>query len=161
MVKGILTKVRTTTRPDHVWPEVWTKIGKAAQNRKKQEWKNEKPKLDNARRLKRIYFIDPDDQEQNETLKSARRKLERHLAAAMPCKTKKLAVATRKWLRRKLHPHRFKNYVWLYSGMSWIHKAMIGIFSTYKTRTSHCSKRIYFDDPLEFDSHVLFLCLKR
>ena len=28
-----LTKVQTPTRPDHIWPEVWTKIGKAAQNR--------------------------------------------------------------------------------------------------------------------------------
>ena len=39
-----LTKVQTTTRPDHVWPEVWSKIGKAAQNREKQEWAKEKPK---------------------------------------------------------------------------------------------------------------------
>ena len=29
-----LTKIQTTARPDYVWPEVWTKIGKAAQNRK-------------------------------------------------------------------------------------------------------------------------------
>ena len=36
---GRLTKIQTTSRPDHVWPEVWTKIGKAAQNREKQEWK--------------------------------------------------------------------------------------------------------------------------
>ena len=28
-----LTKIHTTTRPDHAWPEVWTKIGEAAQNR--------------------------------------------------------------------------------------------------------------------------------
>ena len=27
-----LAKIQRTTRPDHVWPEVWTKIGKAAQN---------------------------------------------------------------------------------------------------------------------------------
>ena len=40
-----LTKVQSTTRPDHVWPAVWTKIGKTAQNREKQEWKKEKPKL--------------------------------------------------------------------------------------------------------------------
>ena len=60
---GGLTKVQTTTRPDHVWPEVSTKIGKAAQNREKQERKNEKPKLDNARRLRGIYFVDPDDQD--------------------------------------------------------------------------------------------------
>ena len=50
-----LTKIQATTRPDHVWPEVWTKIGKAAQNRHKQEWAKEKPKLDNVRRLRGIY----------------------------------------------------------------------------------------------------------
>ena len=27
-----LIKIQTTTRPDFLWPEVWTKIGKAAQN---------------------------------------------------------------------------------------------------------------------------------
>ena len=58
-----LTKVQTTTRPEHAWPEVWTKNGKAAQNREKQEWKNEEPKLDNARRLGGTHFIDPDDQD--------------------------------------------------------------------------------------------------
>ena len=83
---GRLTKVQTTSRQDHARPEVWTKIGKAAQNREKQEWKHEKPKLDIARRLRGIYFIDPDDQDYRETLKNARRKLERPVAAAMPCK---------------------------------------------------------------------------
>ena len=58
-----LTKIQTTTRPDHVCPEVWTTIGKAAQNREKQDWAKGKPKLDNARRLRGIYFIDPDDRE--------------------------------------------------------------------------------------------------
>ena len=56
-----LTKIQATTRPDHVWPQIWTKIGKAAQNREKREWAKEKPKLDNARRLRGMYFIDPDD----------------------------------------------------------------------------------------------------
>ena len=49
-----LTKIQTTTRPDHVWQEVWTKIGKAAQNREKQDWTTEKPKLNNARRLRNL-----------------------------------------------------------------------------------------------------------
>ena len=43
-----LTKKQATTRPKHVWPGVWTQIGKAAQQREKQEWAIEKPKLDNA-----------------------------------------------------------------------------------------------------------------
>ena len=76
----------TTTRPDHVWPEVWTKIGEAAQNREKQEWTKEKLKLDNARKLRGIYFIDPDDKEYSEIIKNTRRKLERPMAPAMPCK---------------------------------------------------------------------------
>ena len=68
-----LTKTQTTTRPDHVRPEVWTKIGKAAQNREEQEWAKEKLKLDNARKLRGIYFIDPDDKEYKEILKNAKR----------------------------------------------------------------------------------------
>ena len=63
VVRGILTKVQTTTGPDHVWPEVWTQIGKDAPKREKQEWANEKPKLDNVFRLRGIYLIDPEDEE--------------------------------------------------------------------------------------------------
>ena len=96
-----LTKVQTTTRPDHVWPEVWTKIGKAGQNRQRQEWKNEKPKLDNARRG--IYFVDPDDQDYKVTLKHARRKLEGPMAAAMPCKRKARTSNTKVAARRGIH----------------------------------------------------------
>ena len=33
-----------------------------------------------------LYSVDPDDQDYNETLGNARRKLERPMAAAMPCK---------------------------------------------------------------------------
>ena len=58
-----LTKIQSSTRPDHEWPDVWTKICKAAQNRDEQEWAKEKPKLDNARMLRGIYFIDPEDKE--------------------------------------------------------------------------------------------------
>ena len=45
-----------------------------------------KPKVDNARRMRGIYFIDPDDEEYEEILKNARRKLERPVASTMPCK---------------------------------------------------------------------------
>ena len=60
---------------------------------RKQEWANEKPKLDNAQRLRGIYFIDPEDEEDKEIIKNARRKLEVPVDAAMPCKrgTKKLS----------------------------------------------------------------------
>ena len=71
VVQKRLTKIQTTTRPDYAWPEVWTKIGQAAQNREKQEWAKEKPKLANARILRGIYFIDPDDKECSEIIKNA------------------------------------------------------------------------------------------
>ena len=68
-----LTQHQTTTRPDHVWPEeVWTKIGKSTQNPEKHEWAKEKPKLDNARRLGGIYFVDVDDQDYKDTCKKTR-----------------------------------------------------------------------------------------
>ena len=49
---------------------------------------NEKPNLHNVRRMRGIYFIDPEDEEYKETLKNVRRKLEAHMDAAMPCKKK-------------------------------------------------------------------------
>ena len=50
----ILKVIVLASMVDYVWPEVWTKIGKAAQNREKQEWAKEKLKLDNARKLRGI-----------------------------------------------------------------------------------------------------------
>ena len=49
-------------------------------------------KLDNARRLRGIYFIDPEDMEFKETVRNARKKLETLMAPAMPCKTCKKSM---------------------------------------------------------------------
>ena len=43
-------------------------------------------KLDDARQLREIFFIDPNDEEFKLTMKAARRKLEVPMPAAMPCK---------------------------------------------------------------------------
>ena len=82
-----LTKRQATSSPDHLWPELWTKLERNAQLREKQKWAIEKPKFDNARRLRGIYFIDPEDKELKETIRNARKKLETPMAPAMPCKT--------------------------------------------------------------------------
>ena len=84
-----LTKREVTSRPDHLWPEPWIKLGRNAKLKERQKWSNEKAKLDNARRLRGIYFIDPEDKEFKETIKNARKKLETPMAPAMPCKTSK------------------------------------------------------------------------
>ena len=56
-----LTRKQLTSRPDHLWPELWKSMGKHAKLKEKQKWSNEKPQLDNARKLRGIYFIDPED----------------------------------------------------------------------------------------------------
>ena len=64
------------------WKECQTE-GKA------NNWSNEKFHLDNARKLRGIYFIDPEDKKFKETIKNARKNLETPMAPAMPCKTSK------------------------------------------------------------------------
>ena len=46
----------------------------------------EEPKIDNARQLRGIFFIEPNDEGFKFTMKAARRKLEVPMPAAMPCK---------------------------------------------------------------------------
>ena len=69
---GRLTRKQLTSRPDHLWPELWKKFGRNAPLKERQKWSHEKPKLDNARKILGIYFIDPEDKEFKETIKNAR-----------------------------------------------------------------------------------------
>ena len=64
-------------------------MGKNAKLKEKQKWSHGKLHLDNARKLRGIYFIDPEDKEYKETIKNARKKLETSVAPAMPCKIMK------------------------------------------------------------------------
>ena len=66
------TRKQLTSRPDHLWPELWEKMGKNAKQKEKQKWSHEKLHLDSARKLRGIYFIDPEDKEFKETIKNAR-----------------------------------------------------------------------------------------
>ena len=84
---GRLTRRQVTSRPDHLRPELWIKLERNAKLKEKQKWSNEKSKLDNARKLRGIYLIDPEDKEFMEIIKNARRKLETPMAPALPCKT--------------------------------------------------------------------------
>ena len=84
-----LTRKQLTSRPEYLWPEPWEKMGKNAKLKERQKWSHEKPQLDNARKLRGIYFIDPEDTELKKTIKNARKKLETPVAPAMPCKISK------------------------------------------------------------------------
>ena len=67
-------------------------MGKHAKLKEKQKWSNEKFHLENARKLRGIYFIDPEDMEFKETIKNARKKLETSVAPAMPCKLREIVA---------------------------------------------------------------------
>ena len=82
---GRLTRKQTTSRPDTLWPDMWKHNSDASKRKEKQKWAIVKPKLDNARRLRGIYFIDPDDEEFKDIMKNARTKLEISMPAVMPC----------------------------------------------------------------------------
>ena len=48
-----LTRKQLTSRPDHLWPELWKSMGKNAKLKKeKQKWSEEKIHLENARKLR-------------------------------------------------------------------------------------------------------------
>ena len=80
---------RLTRKQLTSWPELWKSMGKHAKLKEKQKWSEEKLHLENARKLRGIYFIDPEDEEFKETIKNARKKLETSIAPAMPCKIMK------------------------------------------------------------------------
>ena len=84
-----LTRKQLTSRPDHFRPEIRKTMGKNAKLKEKQKWSNEKLHLENARKLRGIYFIDPEDKEFKETINNARKKLETSTSPAMPCKIMK------------------------------------------------------------------------
>ena len=90
-----LTKIQA--RPDYLWLEIWSVMSKAAQKKEKREWATEKPELDNARRLRGIYFIDPEDGECKKSHEKRREKLEIPMEAAMLCKLK----TTKNWYQRR------------------------------------------------------------
>ena len=59
-------KTASDIQPDHF-------LARNAKLREKQKWAIEKPKLDNATRLRGIYFIDPEHKEFKETIWNARK----------------------------------------------------------------------------------------
>ena len=77
--------MQATSRPGYLLPEIWSKMSNAAQRIEKQEM----AKLDNARRLRGIYFIDLGDIGFKETIKNVGKKLEVPMVAAMASKVRK------------------------------------------------------------------------
>ena len=93
----------------------------AAQRKEKQTCAIEKPKLDNARRLRGIYFIDPADAEFKETIKKRAEKVRKFrcqqqcLAISGEERTRKLVailMLPRPNTRASLKPTNLRESVW-------------------------------------------------
>ena len=97
-----LTRKQLTSRADHLWPELWKSMGKHAKLMEKQKWSNEKLHLENARTLRGIYFIDPEDENFQRNHQDCRKKLETSFAPAMPCKIMKKNCGSGESKRTKL-----------------------------------------------------------
>ena len=54
-----LTRKQLTSRPDYLWPELWTKLRRNAKLKEKQKWSNEKLHLENARKIAWDLFHRP------------------------------------------------------------------------------------------------------
>ena len=71
-----------TDKDSSNWQTTWECVARSmdpnwksrSNERKARKWANEKPKLDKARRLRGIYFIDPEDGESKETIKKRKEK---------------------------------------------------------------------------------------
>ena len=65
-------------------------MGKNAEPKEKQKWSEEKLHLENARKLRGIYFIDPEDTEFKETIKNAWRSWKHQSLLLCPVKLWKI-----------------------------------------------------------------------
>ena len=69
-----LTRKQLTSRPDHLRSELWMKLGRNTQLREKQIWVIEKPKLDNARRLRGVFSLTLRTRSSKKKKRNARKK---------------------------------------------------------------------------------------
>ena len=136
--------------PDHLWPELWKLMGKHAKLKEKQECSEERIHRENDRKLRGIYFIDPEETEFKETIKNARKKLETSVAPAMPCKITKKIVGV-------VHPTKFRQNLRVF----W--KLMNPQECVWETRYHQVTKTILQEEETihyNFWFTNLFLCLK-
>ena len=131
-------------------------MGRNAKLKERQKWSHEKPKLDNARRLRGIYFIDPKDKEFKETMRNARKKLETPVAPAVPCKTCKKSEKGE--TRGKTNDFKSKFACILEASEST--RLRMGESLPNHQEEPYCRKRVTIHFSITFWFTNLFLCLK-
>ena len=146
---GRFTRKQLTSRPDHLWPKLWDKMGKNAKLKEKEKWSHEKLHLDNARKSRWISFIDPEDKEFKETIKNARKKLETPVALAMPCKSIKSNKNCGSGASNKI-----KTKLACILGSQWIYKIAYGRIIIKISSRPYCRKSKQFTTALQFGAQI-------
>ena len=146
-----LGRKQLTSRPDHLWPELWKSMGKHAKLKEKQKWSEERIHLENARKLRGIYFIDPEDTEFKETIKNARKKLENQWLLLCPVKLRKIVGVA--------HPTKFRLNLRVFWKLMNPQECVWEIRYRIIMKTILQDKvKIHYSTTIWFTS--LFLCLK-
>ena len=160
---GDWQKFKATTRLE----KVWTKIGKAAQKREKQDRAVEKPKTRQRSKVGRhllrwsgCWRIQRNHEQCAEKIRSFD---EGDYALQKRDKVKRELIepASGNWKASAWAPNDSKNKVCMYRGSAWVHETKSGIISTERSWRSQCRPSIYFDDPSKNWFTSLFQCLKR
>ena len=69
MVRGETYEETNNLETRQCMADMWKCMSDAAKSKAKQKWAIEKPKLENARQLRGIFFIEPDGEEFTHTMK--------------------------------------------------------------------------------------------
>ena len=107
---GRLTRIQATTTPDHVWPEIWIKIGKSAQKKEKEEWAKGNPSSITLEKWEEFTWSIL----KTRNIKKSSKKCEKEDGKTPPeapvhCKSEqKLHQADKKLERNWKHPKRFQ-----------------------------------------------------
>ena len=78
---------------EHIWPEVWSDMTKNSQQKEKQHWAKEKPKLD-CQKIQRNLSHRSGKLVLQRNFKERAKNMESHVESASPCKAQKRSGST-------------------------------------------------------------------
>ena len=140
-----------------------SKAAKKQEKQEKQEWAIEKPKLDNARKLRGIQFIDLEDEVNEETIFLRKKEIGNFFGSCHVLQDgdKKTLEGAAGNVSEWIHSPTQENRLCLCCGSSRIYKEAFGVYSSEKSRGSYRRERVQFSYSLTIWCINLFKCPKR
>ena len=148
-----LTEIQTTTRPDHFWPEAWSRIGKAAQKKNK----NGQLRKRNSK-MPGICDIDPDDEEHKDIIKNARKN--GNINGWCHAMQKIHELTGNRSSEHYKSPNIWedsRDEIRWYCGSAWIHMTKNGICHEEKSWRPHCRQKTKFNISLQLGAQIFLI----